>query len=781
MVLFWLPGLVGQRIAAKIEARTGVPAHVDGVALRMSSVAIDSLVVGGGKGEFALRAKQIRVEGSPLQLALRGTRAVRGLEVETVDVQLPLEAQSSRTLLTRLRSRPDGGEAPEADSGSGPRSVRVGRVGMLVSDAHGELARVENASAQLEAGRVRVDVQRVRAGQQPGGQLLFQRLSAEAQRTLQGYALERATLGDAQVWLPAIAPEDAATPQTVPRSLERLRAVVPASAQAATAPTPAAAPGAAAARPLPGAVSRALAKLAQDALLTLESATIYGSGQDAAPILQKLRASLKIQPGNVLLFSGRGSAQADGALHWDLVVRPEELRADGEVELKALPLTLLAPALPGIPWYEPEFARVDAAMRIKTGPDGIAFDGQASLRDAAIESARIAATPVRGIDIGVRGRGRLLPLQHRLEIADGEFSLSRASIRGQGAAEWSPDHYLFNIDATLPPTSCTDVVQSVPEDVLGDMALATWKGKIGGQFRLRLDSRQLEETELSVKAQDHCQFETVPVIADLRRFGKPFVHSVLEPDDSVFEMETGPGTEAWTDIEQISPYLVHAILAHEDIGFFSHSGFSMRHIRDALVRNLQERRYVVGASTITMQLVKNVFLHREKTLSRKIQEVLLTWWLERVMEKRDILELYLNVIEYGPQVYGIRNAAEHYFSRPPSDLSPGEAVWLAHILPNPKQFHRQMVRGSISKGFADMMRKMLIRLRDRGSIAPESAEYGIEEVEHFRFAPAGTPVQPREIPGWAAPLPYMRGADQNPATWEGEDAMGVSPDATAAP
>ena len=147
-------------------------------------------------------------------------------------------------------------------------------------------------------------------------------------------------------------------------------------------------------------------------------------------------------------------------------------------------------------------------------------------------------------------------------------------------------------------------------------------------------------------------------MADLRRFHMPFMHSVLEPNGAEFQMETGPGTPNWAYIEDISPFFVHAVLAHEDAGFFIHRGFSMLHVRNALVRNLKERRYVVGASTITMQLVKNVFLHREKTLARKIQEVLLTWWIERVMEKRDILELYLNVIEYGPGVYGIRNGAQ---------------------------------------------------------------------------------------------------------------------------
>jgi membrane peptidoglycan carboxypeptidase len=200
------------------------------------------------------------------------------------------------------------------------------------------------------------------------------------------------------------------------------------------------------------------------------------------------------------------------------------------------------------------------------------------------------------------------------------------------------------------------------------------------------------------------------------------------------------------------------VLVHEDPQFFNHHGFSPLNIRNALVRDLKERRYAVGASTISMQLVKNVFLHREKTLARKIQEVLLTWWTERVMEKRDILELYLNVIEYGPSVYGIRNAAQHYWNRPPSELSPAESVFLANILPNPKHFHSYYQRNALSASWASNLRRFLQRLGERGAYDKEATDFGIEELEHFRFSRSGHAAEPRTITGSAAPLPYQQAA-----------------------
>jgi len=127
-----------------------------------------------------------------------------------------------------------------------------------------------------------------------------------------------------------------------------------------------------------------------------------------------------------------------------------------------------------------------------------------------------------------------------------------------------------------------------------------------------------------------------------------------------------------------------------------------------------------------------------------------------VMEKRDIIELYLNVIEYGPAIYGIRNAAKHYFNRLPSQLSPAESCFLASILPNPKRYHSFFERGSLSPGFTSEMKVMLKRMRDRGWYSPEAADYGLSELQSFHFTPEGSIVPARQIPGHAAPLPYMQ-------------------------
>ena len=661
------------------------------------------------------------------------------------------------------RTKPAGSALPE--------EIRIAHMQLAVDD-EAPLVRLRG-SALLQGGAFTLELERVQLGAQPSHALELERVAVRAQRSDKGLQLQRVNVGSGRVYLAKIAtepdpgaPADADTdadaegdPDEPPQDARKA---------AAPAPTPAAPAGKSEGRSAAAVVSALLDRLASDAVLNLERASVHVAGTSGPPILEGLRGTLKVKPGRVLLLSGSGKASAGGALSWDLTLRPEKLQADGQIVLRSLPLDLIAPFLPKVPWYEPENGRVDAQLLVKTeSAEVVTLSGEASVRDAAILAARIAPGPVRGVGLSLRGKGRFLPLRGRLEIDEAALTTpSDATVQLSGAVEWSRDHYLFDIDAVLPKTPCTSAVRAIPEDMLSDLSLATWQGKLSGKLKLRLDSRKLDDTVLDLNVEDRCEFVTVPAMADLRRFHMPFTHSVLEPDGTEFQMETGPGTPNWTYIEDMSPFFVHAVLAHEDAGFFNHHGFSMLHVRNALVRNLKERRYVVGASTITMQLVKNVFLHREKTLARKIQEVLLTWWIERVMEKRDILELYLNVIEYGPAVYGIRNGAKHYFNRLPAQLSPAESVYLSTILPNPKRYHSHFERGALSPQWAENLRRMLARMRERAWYSPEAAEYGLSEVDHFKFVPEGTIVAPREVPGEAAPLPYMRGFDAGAGGWE---------------
>ena len=233
------------------------------------------------------------------------------------------------------------------------------------------------------------------------------------------------------------------------------------------------------------------------------------------------------------------------------------------------------------------------------------------------------------------------------------------------------------------------------------------------------------------------------------------MHRALEPDGTVFEMETGPGTAAWTPIALISPFMVQAVIAHEDGRFLSHHGFAEPEIAVALTRNLKAHAFRFGASTITMQLVKNVFLHRDKLLARKVQEAFITWWLEQQWDKAHILELYLNVIEYGPAIYGIRNAAWHYFGTIPMNLTPAQSAFLAMVLPNPKVFHEHYDKGQLSSSMKNRTAAFLKHMHERQRIDDEALAYALEELEHFTFYdPDKPPPLAPPVRGSAQPLPF---------------------------
>jgi monofunctional glycosyltransferase len=142
----------------------------------------------------------------------------------------------------------------------------------------------------------------------------------------------------------------------------------------------------------------------------------------------------------------------------------------------------------------------------------------------------------------------------------------------------------------------------------------------------------------------------------------------------------------WAHLSRISSYLIKAVIIAEDDKFWSHRGFDIDAIQKALEKDLQQGKFKLGGSTISQQLVKNLYLSPEKSLLRKFKEALITWRMERTLSKRRILELYLNVVEWGEGIFGAEAASMHYFGKPASALGPEEAARLAAVLPNPRRF-----------------------------------------------------------------------------------------------
>ncbi len=166
----------------------------------------------------------------------------------------------------------------------------------------------------------------------------------------------------------------------------------------------------------------------------------------------------------------------------------------------------------------------------------------------------------------------------------------------------------------------------------------------------------------------------------------------------------------WVPYDKISPHLKRAVLVGEDIGFFDHEGFAVEEIKIAVREAVKEGKELRGASTITQQLAKNLWLSPSRNPLRKVEEAILTWQLEHHLDKRRILELYLNVVELGRGIYGAEAAARHYFGRSAAGLGEAEAAQLAASLSRPSTWHP----GSDRRGYrrrVDLIRQRMAKAR----------------------------------------------------------------------
>ena len=210
--------------------------------------------------------------------------------------------------------------------------------------------------------------------------------------------------------------------------------------------------------------------------------------------------------------------------------------------------------------------------------------------------------------------------------------------------------------------------------------------------------------------------------ANLNKINSEFVYRAIINNVPQRPILVGAENPNFTPLNQISPYLQKCVLTSEDPSFFSHRGFINEAFKQSILKNIRTKKFSRGASTLSMQLVKNVFLSREKTVSRKLEEILLVYILEnnRIANKERMLEVYFNIIEWGPNVYGIGEAAQFYFQKNPSDLTLQECLFLATIIPKPRKFMWQFDTEGRLKSFASQQQKFLgnLMLR-RGILTPE--------------------------------------------------------------
>jgi membrane peptidoglycan carboxypeptidase len=218
----------------------------------------------------------------------------------------------------------------------------------------------------------------------------------------------------------------------------------------------------------------------------------------------------------------------------------------------------------------------------------------------------------------------------------------------------------------------------------------------------------------------------------LERLRGDFVHEV-PTSAGVRAIPVSPASPDFIPFHDVPPLFVETLLLAEDYGFHGHRGVDLSEVPAAVLKNWSRGGAVRGASTITQQLAKNLFLSREKRLGRKLQELSLALLLEATLTKQRILEIYVNVIEWGPDLHGLRPASRRYFGKEPRDLTPKQMAFLVALIPGPIKYQRSFASGILSPGFRPLVDHLLEKLRSVDALGEQ--EYEAARVEELEILP----------------------------------------------
>lgn len=192
-----------------------------------------------------------------------------------------------------------------------------------------------------------------------------------------------------------------------------------------------------------------------------------------------------------------------------------------------------------------------------------------------------------------------------------------------------------------------------------------------------------------------------------------------------------PGSKDYVPLSRISPFLQRAVVMSEDGSFWTHKGFDWAELEKSAQLNWQKGSYLRGGSTITQQLAKNLFLTKDKTLTRKGIEALITIRLEEVLTKKEILERYLNVVEFGKDIYGIKAAAQNYFGKSPAELDAVESAFIAMLLPNPAKYSSSHQKKNLTNFGRKRVQKILGDMVRAGKMSQDEYQAAVERMDLF--------------------------------------------------
>jgi hypothetical protein len=460
-------------------------------------------------------------------------------------------------------------------------------------------------------------------------------------------------------------------------------------------------------------------------------------------------------------FFVRKKRSANGkANDWSVSGRLAKSLSEAElrVDLRRLPAFLASAAAPLL-GDKPQL-NVTGTVSARRDPEGPwRFDTKVTSKDTRLLVPVLASTPIGPVRFDLVASGFYKPDERIIAIEEAVASIppkaSRSEpvrIRVSGAGrigdlfQWRDMQtndlplagFSWQGHARLLDASCQSVVDASPVGFTPALDGFKLDGKTGGAISLRFDGDKPDSLVFELSdLRWTCRVTEAPYEYSTQHLSGPFTlqrpvgkgedGKELEP----IEVSVSPLSPGYTPLSHIAKNVNNTFIASEDAGFYTHKGIDSFALENAARKNFAEKRVAVGGSTITMQTVKNLFLTHERTVSRKLQELFLAWHLENILDKDRILEIYLNIVEYGPGIYGITQAAEHFFGKHPYDLGLMESAYLASLLPSPKLRYRSFCAGKLTPGMRELVQSLLKRMVGLGRLTWD--RYGQATAQSLHF------------------------------------------------
>jgi hypothetical protein len=350
----------------------------------------------------------------------------------------------------------------------------------------------------------------------------------------------------------------------------------------------------------------------------------------------------------------------------------------------------------------------------------VTVSGQARLTGFSVNHPRLAA---RNVGFGTMGIDYTMHIGTNYLELDSTSAVVFNRLRFHPYIRYRPGPTVqITMMVHKPSFPAQDLFSSVPSGLFETLEGIKVSGDLSYHFDFFVDLSEPDSLRFDSELTRH-RFSVISYgNGALLKMSEPFEYTAYDRGVPVRTFMVGPENPDFRSLERISPYLRGAVITSEDGGFYEHRGFLMDAIRESIATNIKERRFARGGSTITMQLMKNVFLSRQKTLVRKIEEVLITWLLEnqQVYTKDRMFEVYLNIIEWGPMVYGANEASKFYFQKDVSKLTLGEAIFMASVIPAPKWYRSSIdSTGHVMPHLDEYFRLVSEKMLRKGRITQE--------------------------------------------------------------